>query len=139
MKPQKPILQPPAVPRPKISNVVEMPRRIKTIGSFNIDRALSIAHKEVRHIVRDPFTLGLALGLPLLMVLFFGYAMDFDVHDINIAVYDQDHPRASRQLTEVFQSSGYFHTRYQDMESNPAASLDAEQAKGALFIEPHFA
>jgi ABC-2 type transport system permease protein len=109
------------------------------IGSFNVGRALSIAHKEVRHIVRDPFTLGLALGLPLLMVLFFGYAMDFDVHDINLSVYDQDHTRASRQLTEVFQSSGYFHTRYRDMESNPAASLDSEQAKGALFIEPHFA
>src|SRR5580658_5542902 len=103
-------------------------------GTFNSGRALSIAHKEVRHIVRDPFTLGLALGLPLLMVIFFGYAMDFDVHDIDFTVYDQDHSRASRQLVEAFQSSGYFHTRYRDLQTNPAASLDSEEAKGALFI-----
>lgn len=128
-------------PTSKISKIGEnkTPKRTPVIGSFNSGRALSIAHKEVRHIVRDPFTLGLALGLPLLMVLFFGYAMDFDVHDINLSVYDQDHTRASRQLTEVFQASGYFHTRYRNMESNPASSLDSEQAKAALFIEPHFA
>jgi len=130
---------PGTVPPSGISKPVKFPIRIKTIGSFNVQRALSITHKEVRHIVRDPFTLGLALGLPLLMVLFFGYAMDFDVHDINFSVYDQDHSRASRQLTEVFQSSGYFNTRYRNMEANPAAALDSEESKGALFIEPHFA
>ncbi len=107
-------------------------------GFFQPGRALSIARKEVRHILRDPFTLGLALGLPLLMVLFFGYAMDFNVHDIRLTVYDQDRSRASRQLAEVFQSSGYFQVRYRDLGPNPAAALDSQAAKAALFIEPHF-
>jgi ABC-2 type transport system permease protein len=107
-------------------------------GSFRYGRALSIARKEARHILRDPFTLALALGLPLLMVLFFGYAMDFNVHDINLTVYDQDHSRASRQLAEVFQSSGYFHLHYRDLDAKPAETLDSQAAKAALFIEPHF-
>ncbi len=108
-------------------------------GFFNIRRAFSIARKEVRHIVRDPFTLGLAIGLPLLMVLFFGYAIDFNVHDIDLTVYDQDHSRASRQLAEAFQSSGYFNLHYRSLDLNPAATLDSGAAKAALFIDPHFA
>lgn len=107
-------------------------------GVFQWVRAFSIARKEVRHILRDPFTLGLALGLPLLMVLFFGYAMDFNVHDINLTVYDQDHSRASRQLAEVFQASGYFNIHYRPLDAQPAKTLDSQQAKAALFIEPHF-
>jgi drug efflux transport system permease protein len=106
---------------------------------FQWGRAASIARKEVRHIIRDPFTLGLAIGLPLLMVLFFGYAMDFNVHDIDLTVYDQDHSRASRELAEAFQSSGYFNLHYRSLDPNPAATLDSQAAKGALFIEPHFA
>ncbi len=105
---------------------------------FQFVRAFSIARKEVRHILRDPFTLGLALGLPLLMVLFFGYAMDFNVHDINLTVYDQDHSRSSRELAEVFQSSGYFHLNYRSLNGKPAETLDSQQAKAALFIEPKF-
>jgi ABC-2 type transport system permease protein len=106
--------------------------------SFRLGRALSIARKEARHILRDPFTLALALGLPLLMVLFFGFAMDFNVHDINLTVYDQDHSRASRQLAEVFQASGYFNIHYRDLDAKPAGTLDSQRAKAALFIEPHF-
>ncbi len=108
-------------------------------GFFNFRRSFSIARKEVRHVLRDPFTLGLAIGLPLLMVLFFGYAMDFNVHDIDLTVYDQDHSRASRQLAEAFQSSGYFNIHYRDLDTNPAATLDSQTAKAALFIQPHFA
>ncbi|HTA75748.1 MAG TPA: ABC transporter permease, partial [bacterium] len=107
-------------------------------NSFQIGRAISIARKEVRHIVRDPFTLGLAIGLPLLMVLFFGYAMDFNVHDIDLTVYDQDHSRASRQLAETFQSSSYFNIHYRDLESQLAATLDSQKARGVLYIGPHF-
>src|SRR5665213_3559916 len=107
-------------------------------SSFQIGRAYSICHKEVRHIVRDPFTMGLAIGMPLLMVLFFGYAMDFNVHDIDLTVYDQDHSRASRQLAETFQSSGYFNIHYRDLDTNMAKTLDSQRARGVLYIPPEF-
>lgn len=105
---------------------------------LDFKRAYSIARKEVRHILRDPFVLGMALGLPLLMVLFFGLAMDFNVKDIHLAVYDNDHSRASRQLAEVFQSSGYFHVHHYPMRSDVSEIVDSDQAKAALVIPPHF-
>ncbi|HET9870692.1 MAG TPA: ABC transporter permease, partial [bacterium] len=107
-------------------------------ASLNPHRAASIALKEVRHIVRDPFTLGLALGLPLLMVLFFGVAMDFNVHDIHLTVYDQDRSRASRQLAEAFESSGYFKLRQAPLAADVTAPLDADRAKAVLVIPPRF-
>ena len=111
---------------------------MKTENRFNWKRAYSIGLKEVRHILRDPLTLGLALGLPLLMVLFFGLAMDFNVHDIQLMAYDNDHTRASRELTEVFESSGYFHVHSEPLSSNPSEALDANQAKAVLVIPPRF-
>lgn len=104
----------------------------------NFKRAYSIAYKEVRHIWRDPFTLALSIGLPLLMVLFFGLAMDFNVHDIHMTAYDSDHSRASRELLETFESSGYFKIREEPLASDVTEPLQANQAKAVLVIPPDF-
>lgn len=104
----------------------------------NLKRAYSIAHKEVRHIWRDPFTLSLALGLPLLMVLFFGLAMDFNVHDIHLTTYDSDHSRSSRQLLETFESSGYFQLQPHPLVGDVTEPLNSNQAKAVLVIPPRF-
>ena len=107
-------------------------------NNLDFKRTASIAHKEVRHILRDPFVLGMALGLPLLMVLFFGLAMDFNVKDIHLAVYDNDHSRSSRQLAEVFESSGFFHVHSYPMRTDVSEVVDSDEAKVALVIPPNF-
>lgn len=108
-------------------------------GSFKWGRAMSIARKEARHILRDPYTLAMALGLPLLLVAFFGFAIDFNVKDLHLTVVDRDMSEPSRQLVEVFQSSGYFQIRRDTGPGDPAEILDSEQAKAVLIIEPRFA
>jgi ABC-2 type transport system permease protein len=107
------------------------------VNGFVPSRAVSIARKEIRHILRDPFTLTLALGLPLAMVVFFGYAIDFDVREIRVAVADADASPASREVARAFSASNYF-----IVKPAPAAAtlslLDAEKAKAVLFIKPDF-
>ena len=105
--------------------------------SFNIHRAYSIARKEVMHILRDPFTLSLALGLPVMLVTFFGYAIDFEVKDINLAVSDRDNGPSSRRLKEIFAASGYFRL-VETGPAGPVEMLDSNRASAALFIEPDF-
>ena len=105
---------------------------------FNIHRAYSIARKEVMHILRDPFTLTLALGLPVMLVTFFGYAIDYEVKNIKLAVSDRDNGPASRRLKEIFSSSGYFHPVAPEPGTGPVAMLDSGRAAAALFIEPDF-
>src|SRR5436190_13769234 len=101
-------------------------------------RVRSIAQKEVRHIVRDPFTLAMALGLPVALVIFFGFVFNFDVQDIRLAVIDRDQTRASRELAELFSSSGYFKVTQVTSKGTPLELIDRESAKAVMIIEPQF-
>ncbi|HAM36197.1 MAG TPA: ABC transporter permease [Elusimicrobia bacterium] len=106
---------------------------------FAPGRALAIARKEVRHIRRDPFTLALALGLPMVLVVFFGFAIDFDVRDITLVVRDSDKSRVSRQFSEIFASSGYFRIARPAPGNGVLRELDTARASGVLLIKPDFA
>ena len=71
-------------------------------------RIPAIARKEFLHIVRDWRTLGMSFGLPIIMVILFGYAITFDIRDIRLAIYDADRTEKSRELVQRFTGSGYF-------------------------------
>ncbi|MGA2090738.1 MAG: ABC transporter permease [Endomicrobiales bacterium] len=106
--------------------------------TFSISRVRAIAKKEVMHIMRDPFTLGLALGIPVLLVVFFGLSINFDFKNIDISVMDFDHTRESRELVQAFTSSGYFRV-HPAVSANPVAEVDSERSFAAIVINPEFA
>jgi len=106
---------------------------------FNFKRALSIAKKEKFHIMRDPFTLTMATILPVLLVLIFGLAIEFNVKDIGLTVHDSDRTFSSRKLVEVFSSSQYFNINPSRGSIVDAINdLDSERSKASLIIEPEF-
>ncbi len=71
-------------------------------------RIRAIAHKEVLHLIRDARVAYLALGLPVVMLLVFGYGISTDIDHVPLAVVDQDHTRASRRLEETLVAGGSF-------------------------------
>jgi ABC-2 type transport system permease protein len=75
---------------------------------MNFRRTRAVARKEFLHIVRDPRSLILALALPFMMLLLFGYALSLDVDQIPTIVYDRDHTPESRALIRQFTGSRYF-------------------------------
>ena len=75
---------------------------------MNLRRLKAVAKKELLHIVRDARSLYLALALPLVMLLLFGYALTLDVDRIPTYVYDQDRTPQSRELIDQFRGSRYF-------------------------------
>jgi ABC-2 type transport system permease protein len=75
---------------------------------MNLRRTRAVARKEFLHILRDPRSLVMALALPLLMILLFGYALTLDVDRIPTLVYDADQSPESRELIARFQGSRYF-------------------------------
>jgi ABC-2 type transport system permease protein len=105
---------------------------------MKISRAKAIAKKEMFHILRDPFTLALALLLPLMMVTIFGIAIEFNVQNIHISVYDGDKTEASRKLVDTLGSSKYFLIDRVFDKRAAIASVDAEEDRAALIIEPQF-
>ena len=106
--------------------------------AFSIRRALAVAKKEVFHIMRDPFTLGAALGLPVFMVVVFGIAIEFNVKNIVLAVSDSDKSQASRRLLDTFKSSSYFQIADQLSPGEAIDTLTSENARAALMIPLDF-
>ena len=78
---------------------------------MNARRFWAVARKEALHIRRDPRSLGLALGIPLLMILLFGYALTLDVERVPLVVWDQGNTPASRDFVAQFTGSRYFELR----------------------------
>jgi ABC-2 type transport system permease protein len=71
-------------------------------------RTKAIFIKELHHITRDSRSLALALLMPVMMLLLYGYALSLDVDHIQTLIYDQDGTEASRDLMRQFQGSRYF-------------------------------
>jgi ABC-2 type transport system permease protein len=67
-----------------------------------------MARKEGLHILRDPRSLIMALAVPVLMLVLFGYALTLDVDRIQTVIYDQDGSPQSRELISRFSGSRYF-------------------------------
>ena len=66
----------------------------------------AMAAKEALHIRRDPRTLYLALGMPVVMLVLFGYGVSIDIERAPIAVADGDHTAESRALVRAFTAAG---------------------------------
>lgn len=102
-------------------------------------RLWAIARKETVQLRRDPRSLALAFLLPFALVVFFGYAISFDVKNIPLAVLDLSKTPSSRRLVEAFSSSGYFTiTERLDSHGDADRVLDRGRARIVLVIPRGF-
>ncbi|HEX5111173.1 MAG TPA: ABC transporter permease [Vicinamibacterales bacterium] len=98
-------------------------------------KALAVALKEMRQIRRDRRTLLILLFVPAFFLLVYGYALNFDLRNIRMAVLDQDRSVVSRELVSAFVYSGYFDVvanlqRTGDID----ALLDRNEVRAVLVI-----
>jgi drug efflux transport system permease protein len=71
-------------------------------------RALAVYRKELRQIVRDTRTLLILVFVPVFFLLLYGYALNFDIRHVRLAVQDRDGTPESRALVSAFVNSSYF-------------------------------
>ena len=71
-------------------------------------RTLSVAKKEIKHILRDPRRLYLSFVIPLMMLLIFGYAIKFDVKNILIGFCNYDNGSFGQRLIERISGNDIF-------------------------------
>lgn len=72
------------------------------------NRIYAIAKKEVRQLSRDVRMMMLLFIFPLVLLVIFGYAVNFDVRHVQLAVYDMDKSSLSREFVKMLASSEYF-------------------------------
>lgn len=103
-------------------------------------RIWAIARKEFLHVIRDPRSLGMAIAIPMLQLLIYGYALTLDVDNVPIVIWDQSNSPTSRELISRFDGSRYFSTwRYVDNYREVGRAIDYRQALLALIIPRDFA
>ena len=95
--------------------------------------------KEFRQIRRDPTSLGMLLILPAVLIIMVGYALNFDVKHIPLAIFDQSGNAESRKYLDKFTHSEYFDYAYEVRSHKEIERLFLRgDVKVALVIPPAF-
>jgi ABC-2 type transport system permease protein len=76
--------------------------------SFSWSRWVGIIVKEFIQLKRDRLTFGMIIGIPVLQLILFGYAINADPKRLPTAVLSADSSAYSRTLLSAMQTSGYF-------------------------------
>jgi len=102
-------------------------------------RLLAVATKELHQILRDRRTLAILLLFPAFILLIYGYALNFDIRNVRLAVQDRDRSTSSRELVSAFVNSGYFElVGFVEGDAEVDALVNANQARAVLVIPAGF-
>lgn len=75
---------------------------------FSLARLVAMMIKEFVQMRRDRMTFGMMVGIPLLQLLLFGYAINSDPKHLPTAILDADHGAVGRSVVAAMQASRYF-------------------------------
>ncbi len=107
---------------------------------MNPRRLKAVAKKEFLHVLRDPRSLLLGIGMPMMLLFLFGYALTLDVDRVPLAVWDQSQTTESREFVSRFSGSRYFDLRVNsDNYRRIEEAIDRREALIALVIPADFA
>lgn len=102
-------------------------------------RIRAVAKKEFKHLLRDYRMLAILLFFPVFLLVIFGYAVNFDVHHIKLAVYDLEKSSVSREVINNLIHSEYFDLAgYLSNDKEIKTTLDNKYAQGVLIIPNDF-
>jgi ABC-2 type transport system permease protein len=71
-----------------------------------LTRIMAVTAKELQQLSRDRLTFGMIVGIPLMQMLLFGYAINFDVRGLRAASVDLANTSGSRALLADLEASG---------------------------------
>ena len=102
-------------------------------------RLRAVAIKEVRQLSRDRVTFGMIVGVPLMQIVLFGYAINYDVRNLATVVQDDANSSMSREFVAQLKATQVVHVRYTTHSSDELARLMREgRASMAVVIPKDF-
>src|SRR5688572_16529418 len=94
-----------------------------------MNQLFSFIKKEFYHILRDRRTLLILLGMPVVQIVIFGFALSNEVKNTGIVVFDQSNDAATRQIIGSFSNSKYFRV---DKAVNSFSEIDQVLREGRI-------
>ena len=112
----------------------------KNMIGQSLKRIKAVAHKEFVQIKRDARSLGLALAIPVFMLLIFGYGLSLDIDQVHTLIWNQDSSsQVTREFLLNFQNSKYFKIiGYTDNYRDIQRKIDNGQIMMALVVPKDF-
>jgi ABC-2 type transport system permease protein len=100
-------------------------------------RLRAVAVKEIRQLARDRVTFGMIVGVPLMQMLLFGYAINFDVRNIATVVHDQANSSMSREFLAQLRATQVVNVEYVTGSSAELDRLMREGRASMGVVIPH--
>ncbi|MFZ3081388.1 ABC transporter permease [Rhodoferax ferrireducens] len=91
-------------------------------ASFSFARVAAIIVKEFQQMLRERLTFAMAIGVPVMQLILFGYAINNDPKGLPTALVAYDNGPLARSLVASIQNTGYFH-----IVAQPATEVQAER------------
>jgi ABC-2 type transport system permease protein len=102
-------------------------------------RFRALIKKEMIHMLRDPRTLVFIFLMPIMQLVLLGFVNNTDIKNVPTVVFNQDNSRASRDLLDSFQSTGYFSFDYAVFSQVEVNNLiDSGKAQVGIVIPPDY-
>ena len=103
-------------------------------------RLRALLLKEFIQMRRDRLTFGMMIGIPIIQLLMFGFAINTDVKHLPTVVFDQSYSAEGRELLDSFSASGYFDINFTGKSFTEVnARIDNGDAKVGVILPPDFA
>jgi ABC-2 type transport system permease protein len=96
---------------------------------ISLSRILAVLQKEFTQLLRDRLTYAMMLGIPVIQLLLFGYAINSDPKQLPTAVLVQDQGQFSRSVLGALKRSDYFSIDY---VARSPAEMDALIERGRV-------
>ncbi|GMN89203.1 ABC transporter permease [Francisella sciaenopsi] len=101
---------------------------------FSFNRYYAILLKEIIHMMRDKLTIGLLIGIPLIQLILFGFAINLDPKHLSTAIVNNDHTIQTNYLISKINNTNYFNIKYQLQSRDEALKL-MRQGKVQFIID----
>jgi ABC-2 type transport system permease protein len=102
----------------------------------SLRRLLAVATKEVRQLSRDRVTFGMIVGVPLMQITLFGYAINYDVRNLATVVQDDANTSMSREFIAQLKATQVVHVSYTTNSSTELAKLMREGRASMAVVIP---
>lgn len=106
---------------------------------FSFARVLAVFIKEFQQMLRDRLTFAMAVGVPVMQLVLFGYAINTDPKGLPTALVVADSGPLTRTLGAALQNTGYFHVTHPGAsEAEAEALLERGAVQFVIVIPPGF-
>ena len=107
-------------------------------GRLSLARVLAVLRKELIQLRRDRLTFGMIIGVPVIQLLLFGFAINADPKQLPTALVALDHGPFVRSIVRAVENTGYFRVMPVDTETQAEALVARGDVQFAFIIPADF-